>query len=366
LFPSAVHKHYARTADLILDLHHILSPETPKMVIGTSGPPYNDCPHSGLTSEGQGIHGRASAVAFDVHRLLVLLASELGPHRYLWFMEHVSFAHDQDQQEFSAMFGSLTRENSADFTGVHHRRTYVTYPGLPPGPSPWIQTWGTGDAALPPNCSYPTRFLESALTTGGIAPPIEKCMHHGNFAIPELRPMLFEKMHGEHLDLINQINLTFEDRPVAEKFEVFAGYVQHATLGPVFWPRPWLVSKFGLDRFELGRLNAALPCSNALPGHCATVGRPLCANCGLVAWGLSQASHKKLVEGCLKRLVALWTAGRTDSQSKMEGHTLPIHICGAACTHKRNARPTDRMLALVRRRSYLEPKPHGWKRARLE
>ncbi|CAE8724575.1 unnamed protein product [Polarella glacialis] len=190
-------------------------------------------------------------------------------------------------------------------------------------------------------------------------------MRHGNFAIPELRPMLFE-MHGEHLDLTNQINLTFEERSDAEKFEVYAGYVQHATLGPVFWPRPWLVSKFGLDRFELGRLNAALPCSSELAGYCATLGRPLCANCGLVAWGLSQASHKKLVEGCLKRLVALWISGRTDSQSKVEGHTLPIHICGAACTHKRKARPTDRMLALVRRRSYLDPRPHGWKRARLE
>ncbi|CAE8724877.1 unnamed protein product [Polarella glacialis] len=146
-------------------------------------------------------------------------------------------------------------------------------------------------------------------------------MHHGNYAIPELRPMLFE-MHGEHLDLINQINLTFEERSEAEKFEVYAGYVQHATLGPVFWPRPWLVSKFGLDRFELGRLNAALPCSSELAGHCATLGRPLCANCGLVAWGLSQASHKKLVEGCLKRLVALWISGRTDSKSKVEGHIL--------------------------------------------
>ena len=336
------------------------------MVIGASGPPYKDCPHSGLATEGQGIHGPASAVSFDVHRMLVCIAAELGPHRYLWFMEHISFSHDQDQQEFSAMFGSLTRDNSADFTAAQRKRTFVTYPGLPPGPAAWIQTWGTGDAALPPNCSYPTRFLENAMAAGGLGAPIERCMRHGNYAIPELRPMLFEKMHGEHLDLLNGINRTFEDRPAAEKLEVFAGYVHHATLGPVFWPRPWLVSKFGLDRFELGRLDAALVCSDAPLGHCATEGRPLCANCSLLACGLSQASHKKVVEGYLKRLVALWIAGRADSQSHMEGHTLPIHICGAACTHKRNARPTERMLALTRRRYYLTPKPHGWKRARIE
>ncbi|CAE8741799.1 unnamed protein product [Polarella glacialis] len=376
LFPAAIHRHYARTADLILDLPNILSPCTTsswtspttraaQMVIGASGPPFLDCPHSGLDSEGHGIHGRASAVAFDVHRLLVLLASELGPHRYLWFMEHVSFTHDQDQQEFSAMFGPLTRENAADFTGVHHKRTYVTYPGLPPGPSPWIQTWGTGDASLPLDCTYPTRFLEAGFSSGHFAQPIERGMHHGNYALPELRPLLLD-LHSEHLDKINLINLAFDDRSEREQFEVLAGYIQHATLGPVFWPRPWLASKCGLDRFELARLNAALPCTSNPAGFCATVGNPFCANCALLTLGLSQASHKKLAEGCLKRLVALWTAGRTDAQSKVEGHTLPIHICGAACTHKRKARPTDRMLALTRRRSYLEPRPQGWKWARIQ
>ncbi|CAE8676041.1 unnamed protein product [Polarella glacialis] len=364
LFPAAVHKHYDRTADLILDLHQVLNTGTTKIVIGASGPPFLDCPHSGLIDDGQGIHGRASAVTFDVHRLLVMLAAELGPHRYLWLVEHVSFAHDQDQQEVSAMFGQLVRENSADFTGVHHKRTYVTYPGLPPGPSPWIQTWGTGDAALPPDCSYPAAFLEAAFSSGRFALPIERCMHHGNYAIPELRSLLFD-IHAEHVDLINNVALSFEERTEEECFEVFSGYVQHATLGPVFWPRPWLASKAGLDRFELARLDAALPCTSELSGFCATLGKTLCSNCGLVAWGLSQASHKKITEGCLNRLVALWTAGRADSQSKLEGHTLPIHICGSACTHKRKARPTERMLALARRRSYLEPRPLGWKWARL-
>ena len=163
---------------------------------------------------------------------------------------------------------------------------------------------------------------------------------------------------------MNGINHNFLARPAAEKYEVFCGYLQHATLGPTFWPRPWLASKFGLDRFELGRLDSALCCTSG--GYCATEGLPLRANCALIASCLSQASRKKTVVGYLKRLVALCIAGRTDSQSYPEGHTLPIHICGAACVHKRNALPTDRMQSLVRRRSFLDPKPHGWKRARME
>jgi hypothetical protein len=67
--------------------------------------------------------------------------------------------------------------------------------------------------------------------------------------------------------------------------------------------------------------------------------------------------------GYLKRLVALWIAGRTDSQTQPDGHTVPVHICGAACVHKRNAMPTERMSSLGR--SYLDPHPYGWKKARL-
>jgi hypothetical protein len=300
-------------------------------------------------------------MAFDSHRLLVEICSMVGPHRYLFVTEYINFHHQQDEEEFQSIFGSSHLFNSACTTAANRTRNTWTYPPTPPPPVPWRVTWDEGTAALPADGVYPSTFLREFADTDVIYKDICKDFHDGQFSLPVLRSWVMCRLHAEHVEHLGGGNGPWRSRSPYEQWSLLSGYVQHCTLGPVYMPRCWLVAKLGLDEVDLERLNRGLPCPQQ--GWCAVSGRHHCDNCTLLARGLGQAWHRSTYTGNYRRLFALWLSGHATGQHFSKGHTTPVHICGTACTHKRNAPLTYAAERLVKRRRMLEDVPPGFKRS---
>jgi hypothetical protein len=219
-------------------------------------------------------------------------------------------------------------------------------------------------SCVAPHCTYPSSLLTDFVNSDEIYREINRDFNDGQFALPVLRSFVMGRFHEEHVEHLRGRRGVWTSRSTYEKWSLLSGYVQHESLGPVYMPREWLAAKFGLDLTDLSRLNAGFPCPKG--GWCATKGELHCDNCALIASGLGQAWHRPTYAGEYKRLFALWLAGHASGQHNSEGHTLPVHICGTACTHKRNAPLTHAAEALVKRRRRLEDVPPGFKVSKLK
>jgi hypothetical protein len=250
-------------------------------------------------------------------------------------------------------------------TSANRVRNTWTYPPTPPPPVPWRVNWGEGTAALPVTCTYPSTLLLEFCKSDVIYKDICKDFFDGQFALPVLRTYVLTKIHPEHVQHLATGRGNWRGRSTYEQWCVLSGYVQHPTLGPVHMPRPWLMAKFGLQEIDQYRLDQELPCVDH--GWCAVSGRNHCENCLLIGRCLGQAWHRATYTGAYLRLFALWLAGHATGQHFSNGHRLPVHICGAACPHKRNAPPTFSAERLTKRRRRLEQSgdtPPGFKQMR--
>ena len=352
LFPGAVHEHFQRTSDLILHLPRLLTsprPDSkPVMVLASSAPSTADVMASPFFENGQGVHGQVCRAVFDWHRCLQTINTIVGPHRYLALTDFVIFSHDQDRQEMSAMFGKPAYLDSVAATGIRRLRTVFTYPLVPlPAVASRI-LWNEDTSELPAGFGFPSNFLRDAAEEPELHRMMLQEYSDGGIALPSIRAEYFLDIHQQHLDHVILGSTAFNTNKSYVKYAVLSGYLEHDELGPVWWPREWLMTRFGLTLTERADLDRQLPCEQH--GTCAKDNQRHCDNCQLIAVGLAVAWHRPTYTGLFKRLVALWLSGRCEGQAQQWGHTIPVHICGSACVHARNTHPTDRARGLIRAR----------------
>jgi hypothetical protein len=129
----------------------------------------------------------------------------------------------------------------------------------------------------------------------------------------------------------NGVQYDWGNSSVYEQWSVTSWMVFDVLLGVErFFPRPTMLSAFGLSGKEIQRLVEYRPCEDVV--NCGVTSRP-CPNCTDLFACLGQAWNKEAMVIQFQRFISLWSSCEVDGLRQLSGFSSPVHVCGTACPY---------------------------------